>query len=498
MGYNEEEDTSRQLYESFIEALNSGGDISSFDEDELISVFDFAYGESNEYVKYEVLNTALLHFPDNRELNERRVMFLNEFMPSELILPLSRKLSRNSFVRRALAVYEYDTAEKQVKYLISLIDEVKDGALEDMHVFFLCHLFEKIDMFDRLEGLAEKISSVSESPVAVYAFLYQHFADVLDNEKVIEYGEKITDVDSFMDNVWGMMALSHAYNGDSSESIKETADFALAINPRNSEALIAKAYQNIFDNPAESRRLFDEIIAEKPDVLVAYYYRALASISETDSVSKYLKDYCDKGGEFNMELYEVFYSFVDSDTRLYLDKRLGDLLNKQEFDVNYKWCETLIEMDKFSLAERVCRIYKSKLEEFDKFGCRNEESLIKMRYLWYVSLYLQGNYYDIINDYSLVKSTDNLYVGEAPAILIVLLCWHNTGVPVERLKDFTNTYIKLLSNYMTDPICYLSDYDIAKTLFYLKNFQRFLSGDAVSQWEYNPFYIHEDRSMDVY
>ena len=51
MGYNEEEDTSRQLYESFIEALNSGGDISSFDEDELISVFDFAYGESNEYVK---------------------------------------------------------------------------------------------------------------------------------------------------------------------------------------------------------------------------------------------------------------------------------------------------------------------------------------------------------------------------------------------------------------------------------------------------------------
>jgi len=97
--------------------------------------------------------------------------------------------------------------------------------------------------------------------------------------KVIEYGQKATDLDPTLTSLYGMMSDSAAKSGDKAKSAEFRKRFEEA-NPDSPEILYNKgidAYNK--RNSKQAEEYLEKAVAAKPDFALAHYYLALSAMN---------------------------------------------------------------------------------------------------------------------------------------------------------------------------------------------------------------------------
>jgi len=119
--------------------------------------------------------------------------------------------------------------------------------------------------------------------------------DKKDWSKVIQYGEKATDLDPSLTNLYGLMADAAAKSGDKAKAAEWRKKFEEA-NPDTPEMLYNKgidAYNK--RNSKQAEEYLEKAVAAKPEFALAHYYLGLAAMNNKKNAvaREHLQKYLD-------------------------------------------------------------------------------------------------------------------------------------------------------------------------------------------------------------
>ncbi len=483
--FNDEQQT--ELYNKFVELIAEKGDTSSFDKNELEVIYCYAYSENDVYICIEVINCALRKYPDSRKFNDLKVMIQYEYLPLYAVINYADRLSANSFVRRLFEVFSVTSIPEMTSYLTSMLEDVKPGVLDDMQVIFLCKVLINLNLTDYLEKNADMIAERSVNNVVVYASLYKYFINEGNIEKVIKYGKAITDLDPFNDDVWGVVALYQSYNVDTVDQVKDSADYALAINPDNASALLAM-HIVCGDKDGDSDYL-DRCIASDPELYLAKYYKALSLLEngDSDGASDYLQEYLENTHNVPEEVFIAFLGKVSADTHIWLDARLSERLDNMSCSEIEFWCDSMLNRGMPELAEYISAKAVQGMEE--KGDVSLNFGYYRLKYIQYVSLYAQQKYRELVLDFNSNISHGSYYLGAAPLCLMNILCKYESGnipnvVVEEELRYYLNLFMSSCESLSYSTVSFGNP----TALYYMQNLYMHINGNSMPVESYNPCY----------
>lgn len=232
------EDPNRELYERFRQDLKRPVGERYFSEDELISIFDTAGDNGDDYARTEALMLGSRLYPDSRELLERRAIFYHDFTGSSFeyflddnpaistplweILKLSRFRGSREEAKKLLDTFIADRRLESDEEVIQFIQAIHEMHLEEW-------LYTHIDL---LKGKVDYL------PTLLFEIA---IAADLDSELDIEIKmlEELTEIDPYGADYWAMLAGAYLLS-DRPEDASGAIDLALAINPDHPEALKIK------------------------------------------------------------------------------------------------------------------------------------------------------------------------------------------------------------------------------------------------------------------
>ena len=126
--------------------------------------------------------------------------------------------------------------------------------------------------------------------------------DKKDWAKTIEYGQKATDLDPTLTNLYSMMAEAAKQTGDAKGSAEYLAKFAEA-NPDSAETLYNKGIDAYNHNKMkDAEEALTKAVTAKPEYALAHFWLGMASINlkKNAAAKEHLQKYLDlepKGGE---------------------------------------------------------------------------------------------------------------------------------------------------------------------------------------------------------
>lgn len=485
---NEEQN---ELYNKFLEALDKKEDMSSFDKDELDIIYDYAFSIEDLYARIEVVNCALRKYPESRKYNDLMVMCEYDYMPLDVVLKNAGKLSVNSFVRRLFHVFTLSDSD-MTSYLTSLLEDVKPGVLDDMQVIFFGKVLINLGLTDYLEDNAGMIADRSVCSVVVYAFLYKYYINEGITEKVIKYGKAITDIDPFNDDVWGVIALYQSYDADAVDQVKDSAEYALAINPDNASALLA--LHIAYGDKAEYSDCLDRALASDSELYLAKYYKALSLLEKGDieGASAYLIDYLENLGDIQSDIFFTFAGKVNKEAQDLLESRFCERTSEMSCTEIEFWCDCMLNRGLPETAEYISS-YAAKYME-NKGDVSQNYDYYRLRYIQYVALYVQHKHRDLIADFEANISFPKQYMGAAPLSVMYLLCKYELGVAqksimAEEVRVYLNMYMRSCIDLSYSTVCFGNPI----ALYYLQNLYMHLTGGGMPEESYNPCYQFTDN-----
>lgn len=241
-------DNSREsLYDDFRNAVTSADASSAyFDEGDLIEVFDYAGDQGDDATRTEVIAMAERLYPDSDELKIRKAFYYYLIDNPEM----SRKVVEGSHGEGALwdilKLRLDPPADKDAESVLDALFEKYD-TLGDEEVIQLINLANSIKRLDwaiaNIDGFRKRTTYMPTClyEIAVLSSMNQ------DNATVVKMTEELTRIEPFTEIYWLMMARAHADMMQIDDAVS-AVDYALAINPDNSEALLLKAQLKVLND----------------------------------------------------------------------------------------------------------------------------------------------------------------------------------------------------------------------------------------------------------
>lgn len=249
-----------------------------YSEEELACIFDNAGDAGDDYLRMEALLLGARLYHDSDELLERRAIFyrlmpdrsFDDFLEDNPTVkaPLWQILKMSQFegprseacamLDSYIASHSLDTDEEVIQLI---------ATARNLHV---------VDwVFDNIELLKSKVDYL--------ATLYYEVAMEADiegrNDLAIDMLEKLTEIEPYNAIYWTM--LSQAYlRQERTEEASTAIDFALAIDPRNAEAILIKIDMLPDDSPEATPLVMRAFDASPSNPTIAH--RAIIAASAMD------------------------------------------------------------------------------------------------------------------------------------------------------------------------------------------------------------------------
>lgn len=230
----------RELYEEFRKKLQSGDEADIFyDEDDLVEIYDQASDMEDEYVKLQVLLAAYRLYPKSEAMAARRGYFFWSYHMDEGVTRLLDTHSdSNQLIWKVLALRACKPAPEEVgPRLEALLNDHSD--IDDETMIQLVDFASEAGAFEWLKANESLLrSKTTYLPTLLYEL--QIVAIIHgDRQYAIQKLEELTDVEPFVADYWNILSEEQMNQGNVEAAIS-AADYALAIDSENSEAIIAR------------------------------------------------------------------------------------------------------------------------------------------------------------------------------------------------------------------------------------------------------------------
>lgn len=249
MDYDENTDPRQELYQRFRQSLSHPMAERYFDEDELVSVFDYAGDLADDYVRMEVLLCGARLFPDSSMLAERRAMYyLDIFDPADETdgRVLHDYLADNPESTSPLfdiARLEADPPADGRGALDFLLGQY--DSFSDEEIIRLVDLASDLDCYqwlvERLDTLKAKVSF---QPSLLYEVMKEAF-DNHDDTTAIAMAEQLIELEPFTVAYWIALFRSQARAGMVEES-RTTFEYARDLADGNTADLLSLC-ENVYN-----------------------------------------------------------------------------------------------------------------------------------------------------------------------------------------------------------------------------------------------------------
>lgn len=242
MDFDDNTDPRRDLYTRFRLSLSHPMGERYFDEDELVTVFDYAGDLADDYVRLEVLMCGARLFPDSAMLAERRAMlYLDLFDPEDENggRVLNEYLADNSEASSPLfdiARLEADPPADGTAALDFLLGQY--DSFSDEEIIRLVDLASDIDCYPWLVANLESLKKkVSYQPSLLYEVMKEAF-DHHDDTTAIATAEQLIEFEPFTVAYWIALFRSQARAGLVEES-RTTFEYARDLADGNTADLLS-------------------------------------------------------------------------------------------------------------------------------------------------------------------------------------------------------------------------------------------------------------------
>lgn len=257
----------QELLERFEKALQAGKDSGDwFDEDELLTIFDYAGDNGNDYIRAEALMWAARYFPDSEPLRERRAVFYADLIGDDAV----RRFTANSAAADggqpsllttivAARADQRDPAKAR-RVIADIVDSYTD--IDDEEIIQLVGYAGETG---NLDWMVKNLDALKKKVIYKPALLYEIAAEAIDAG---DYGTALPLLDDLVNEMpyneeyWALMAEAQM-NLEQPDKALESIDMALAINPDSKTSIATKAMLLQQKGAvSELRQLYDE----HPDV----------------------------------------------------------------------------------------------------------------------------------------------------------------------------------------------------------------------------------------
>lgn len=315
-----------QLYVDFASCLRAGisADLSGFDCEDLIDVFDYARTKTDDYVALEALIEALRRYRTNREVRQRLTVFFHDLDADDIAAPLSRRyLSPDDPIARAAAFRDIPPEKSFTdrELLQQLCPAAAEGSLTDNEVLYIIDALVDTGRLDAAERLAPQLSRLSCFPDTVYSELHRLATERGDNMSALAHLQSLTMLEPFSIAHWiDLASLQASLQDVPAATALESVEYALAIDPDSAEALLCKANIVLESDPREARNILSRLQRAEPDNLPLMLGQAQVDLVEgllasgIEKLEEYAVEHARRraGEAFPREFFDILFYYLSA------------------------------------------------------------------------------------------------------------------------------------------------------------------------------------------
>lgn len=224
-----EEDSTEEIYNSFCRSLSKPVGERFFDEDELVSVFDYAGDRGDDYVRMEVLLCGARLYPDSVPLAERRAIF---YASMDTVDSIDRYISDNpdsqtmlwDLIRLDSREEDPESARQALDYIFAQYDNFSDE-----EVIWLIKAAKDTGCYKWLTENSDRIrKKISYMPTFLYdmSLAAEENSDIATEVKCLE---ELVELEPFSDVYWALLVRAYAKDGRE-EDARQALDYAKALS----------------------------------------------------------------------------------------------------------------------------------------------------------------------------------------------------------------------------------------------------------------------------
>ncbi len=353
------DDEIKRLHASFIEAMESDRNYSSFSEDDLIDIFDYSCSISNDFVVAEVIIAGERCFPNSRELLKRKALMYHHLGQEDACEAILNQLPTNSFLNFVVSTKDLTSSPRLIDLISKQLENIKTGTIEDGDIMYAVDFFNSLNCVDVLTELADEFSRISEYPSTIFNELMHLFWEKNEYHKAAEYGRKLTDVEPFNSSAWTELADLYNVHLANPQAAVECADFALAIEPNSLGALIVKSSALYEQNPEESRNIVALIMDLAPTDSMSFYARAILNINDgrrEQGIEDIIHAISLEPMSGKKELVELLMKVIDTPLSISIENLIKPIFDEDDSIDAVKWCDALISSGNYVGAYQVFKM----------------------------------------------------------------------------------------------------------------------------------------------
>lgn len=237
----------KDLLDRFRESLHSDPTDYFFDEDDLVEIFDYAGDLNNDYLRAEVLMRAARFYPDSEALKQRRIIFYSDVLDPSMRDGFAQDYSDNqsllaeiSFLQSDAMTCSREHALERMKMFLSTYPPFDDE--ETIRFITLANTYQLLDWV--YENYDQVAAHVTNEDVLLYELGYD-FSESPDYENgqdiAAELLGRLVEKFPFVADYWQLLASAQYKSEKYHDKYEESLDLALALDPKNREALLLKA-----------------------------------------------------------------------------------------------------------------------------------------------------------------------------------------------------------------------------------------------------------------
>ena len=234
-----EEDSREELVQRFREDLRRPLSERYYSEEELLSIFDVAGDQYDDYVRMEALLLGARLYPESSELQARRAIFYRDYDAPTLQSYLRDNRTDTTALLEIMRLSQSGLSGDEAR-------EAADKFLsthslgEDEEVIQFVQMVHALDIDDWLiENLARVKEKVSYLPSLLYEIAILSDESPAFSNAAVKVLEELTEIEPYSAEYWVLLSMVYSREGRYEDALT-AIDYALAIDPDNIEALKAR------------------------------------------------------------------------------------------------------------------------------------------------------------------------------------------------------------------------------------------------------------------
>lgn len=339
----EQPDELKKLYDDFVDALRRGADMSAFSKDDLLDIYDYSRGIPDDYVGLEALLVGMRFYPRSRDMRKRIALYMHDLGQDDLAERAAERLPDSSVIRLCNRITGLEALPDDRARFEALFSGVSKNSLEDGDLLYIIDMLNAGGHSGLVEKYCKEIATLCQYPTTVYHELYRIALDSRDYQRALDYAVRLTEMEPFNLRFWIDLAnLQNTTLGDPQASL-ETIEYALAIDPDSTEAMLSKANALYNIDIEASRGIIHKLMEKNPeDASTLYFYAHLEFLSgHEENAVEVLRRYRTLVVEPDRDYFDTIFTYGTGVLPADIRQDLVKFVSRSSADGIAQWCADL-------------------------------------------------------------------------------------------------------------------------------------------------------------